>query len=189
LGVSILGVSILAVKPNPETSRALEAQTKENLLRKADEAIYERRNAAVEQERSIKENELNTEIAIEEKKRQIRETQMEAERSVQQKQHEMTSADMQAQIALEDERKKLVALATENSKQEAEAKAYTVSKLLEAVSSVDAKTLQVLAGRNLSPEQLISQAFVDLAGNAEKIGELNISPDLLRDLLTKRKPN
>ena len=35
----------------------------------ADEAIYARRNAAVEQERRIKESELNTEIAVEEKQR------------------------------------------------------------------------------------------------------------------------
>jgi len=36
----------------------------------------------VEQERGIKENELQTEVAVETKKRQIRETQMDAERAV-----------------------------------------------------------------------------------------------------------
>ena len=51
------------------------------MFREADEAIYARRNSAVEQERAIKENELNTEIAVENKKRQIRETQMDAERA------------------------------------------------------------------------------------------------------------
>ena len=35
------------------------------MLKAADEAIYSRRNAAVEQERAIKENELKTEIAVE----------------------------------------------------------------------------------------------------------------------------
>jgi len=48
------------------------------LLREADEATYARRNAAVEQERTIKENELNTEIAIEDKKHQMREAEMAA---------------------------------------------------------------------------------------------------------------
>lgn len=81
LGLEVLGLSILAIKPTPETARALEAETRENLFREADEAIYARRNSAVEQERAIKENELNTEIAVENKKRQIRETQMEAERA------------------------------------------------------------------------------------------------------------
>src|SRR5215469_11783037 len=50
LGVEILSLSILAIKPTPETSRALEAEAREALQRRADEAIYSRRNAAVEQE-------------------------------------------------------------------------------------------------------------------------------------------
>ena len=85
LGIETLELSILAIKPNPETSRALEAEIREQILRESDEAIYSRRNSAVEQERAIKENELNTEIAVENKKRQIRETQMDAEMAVQEK--------------------------------------------------------------------------------------------------------
>jgi regulator of protease activity HflC (stomatin/prohibitin superfamily) len=64
LGLEVLGLSILAIKPSPETARALEAETREQLLKEADEAIYARRNSAVEQERAIKENELSTEVAI-----------------------------------------------------------------------------------------------------------------------------
>ncbi|MCC6884687.1 MAG: hypothetical protein IT576_21200 [Verrucomicrobiales bacterium] len=67
LGLEVLGLSLLAIKPTPETARALEAETRELLLKGADEAIFMRRNAAVEQERAIKENELNTEIAVENK--------------------------------------------------------------------------------------------------------------------------
>jgi regulator of protease activity HflC (stomatin/prohibitin superfamily) len=66
LGLEVLGLSILAIKPTPETARALEAETREQMFREADEAIYARRNSAVEQERAIKENELNTvETAVE----------------------------------------------------------------------------------------------------------------------------
>ena len=50
--------------------RALETETREKLQQEADQAIYLRRNFAVEQERKIKESELNTEIAVEEKKKQ-----------------------------------------------------------------------------------------------------------------------
>jgi regulator of protease activity HflC (stomatin/prohibitin superfamily) len=82
LGIEVMGVSILAVMPSKETARALEAQAREEILRKADDALYERRNASIEQERKVKENELNTEIAVENKKKQIRETQLEAERLV-----------------------------------------------------------------------------------------------------------
>src|SRR6266849_7844334 len=107
LGLEVLGLSVLAIKPTPETSRALEAETREKLFREADEAIYARRNSAVEQERAIKENELNTEIAVENKKRQIREAQMDAERAVQEKQHELLQADMAGKINIEERKRQL----------------------------------------------------------------------------------
>ena len=54
MGLEILGLSILAIKPTPETARALEADAREQLLKEADLATYARRNSAVEQERAIK---------------------------------------------------------------------------------------------------------------------------------------
>jgi len=70
LGIEVLGFSILSLKPTPEMAKALEAEAREALQRKSDDAIYLRRNNAVEQERIIKENELATEIAVEAKRRQ-----------------------------------------------------------------------------------------------------------------------
>jgi len=186
LGLEILGLSILAIKPTPETARALEAETRETLFREADEAIYARRNSAVEQERAIKENELNTEIAVENKKRQIRETQMEAERAVQEKKHLVEKEALEANIGLEERRKDLVSRAAENAKAEADARAYGVSATMKALSSTDARILQALASTGMKPEQLIAFAFQELAGKADKIGQLNISPDLLRELLTRK---
>jgi regulator of protease activity HflC (stomatin/prohibitin superfamily) len=187
LGLEILGLSILAIKPTPETARALEAETREQLLKEADEAIYARRNAAVEQERAIKENELNTEIAVEQKKRQIREAQMDAERAVQEKRHQLEQADMTAKVGLEDQRKQLVLLTSQNAKAEADARAYGISVTVQALGTVDARVLQALASTGMKPEQLIAAAFQELAGNADKIGQLNISPDLLKELLQNRK--
>jgi hypothetical protein len=184
LGLEVLGLSILAIKPTPETARALEADTREKLFREADEAVYARRNSAVEQERAIKENELNTDIAVENKKRQIRETQMEANRAVQEKENLVKKEALEANIGLEDRRKDLVAVTAENAKAEADARAYGVSSTMKALSTADAKILQALASTGMKPEQLIAFAFQELAGKAEKIGQLNISPDLLRELLT-----
>jgi hypothetical protein len=184
LGLEVLGLSILAVKPTPETARALEAETRERLFREADEAVYARRNSAVEQERAIKENELNTEIAVEHKKRQIRETQMEAERAVQEKKHQVQKEALEAGIGLEDRRKQMVALAADNARTESDARAYGVSSTMKALGSADPKILQALASTGMKPEQLIAFAFQELAGKADKIGQLNISPDLLRELLT-----
>jgi regulator of protease activity HflC (stomatin/prohibitin superfamily) len=188
LGVEILGLSILAVRPTPETARALEAEAREQILREADEAVYARRNAAVEQERSIKENELNTEIAVENKKRQIKETQMEAEKSVQQKRDELEEARMAARISLEAKNKDLTALATANARQEADARAYAISAVMKALSDADPKTLQSIASVGMDPGQLVALAFKALAESADKIGQLNISPDLLRELLSRDSP-
>jgi hypothetical protein len=188
LGIEILGLSILAIKPTPETSRALEAEAREMVLREADEAVYARRNAAVEQERSIKENELNTEIAVENKKRQIKETQMEAEKSVQKKKREIREAEMAAKIALEQQNKELVALSTANAREEADSKAYAISTSMKALSGTDPKTIQALSSVGMDPGQLVALAFKELAENADKVGQLNISPELLRELLARDGP-
>lgn len=188
LGVEVLGLSILAIKPTPETARALEAEAREQILRVADEAVYARRNAAVEQERVIKENELSTEIAVENKKRQIKETQMDAEKAVQQKKHEIREADMSARIALEKQNKDLIAQSTANAREEADTKAYAIAAVMKALSQTDPKTLQALVSSGMEPGQLVALAFKELAEGADRIGQLNISPELLRELLAREKP-
>jgi hypothetical protein len=185
LGLEILGLSILAIKATSETARALEAEAREQILREADGAVYARRNAAVEQERAIKENELNTDIAVELKKRQIKETQMEAEKSVRQKEREIREAEMTAKIALEEKNKELVALSTENARAEADAKAYALTVAMRAISEADSKTVQALASMGMDSGRLVALAFKELAEGAGKIGQLNISPDLLRELLSR----
>jgi len=71
IGVELISLYILTARPTPEVAKALEAPYRETLLRQADEAIYMRRAAAVEEERKIKENERNTEIALEQQRRQL----------------------------------------------------------------------------------------------------------------------
>ena len=169
LGVEILSLSILGIRPTPETGRALEAEAREELQRRADEAIYARRNAAVEQERLIKESELNTEIAVEEKKRQIRETQMSAE------------------IAVEEQRAQLIDRRVANERKDADSRAYTLTQTLKPVRDLPWKTLMMLGGKNADPKAMVALAFQEMAENAQKIGELNVSPDLLRSLVSSAK--
>lgn len=187
LGVEMLGLSILAIRPTPETARALEADAREQILRQADEAVYARRNAAVEQERAIKENELNTEIAVENKKRQIKEAQMDAELAVQAKQRELGQAQIAARIALEAKNQELVTLASANARQEADAKAYALSAVMGALAKTDAGVIQALASMGMQPNQLVALAFKELASSADKIGQLNVTPDLLRELMVPQK--
>jgi hypothetical protein len=183
LGLELLSLSVLAVKPKPETARALEAEAREDLLRRADEAIYSRRNASVEQERSIKENELNTEIAVETKRRQIKETQMDADRALRERRRQIEQEEMAGKITIEERRRELVELAAANAKQEADAKAYGIDAMMKAFAASDAKVLQALASVGMQPGQLLALAFRDLADNADKIGQLNLSPDLLREIM------
>ena len=82
LGVKILAVNILGITAKPETRKALEAAAREEILKEQDDAIYKRRNAAIEQERIIKENELNTEIKVAEKEKDIKEKEQEIKRKL-----------------------------------------------------------------------------------------------------------
>jgi regulator of protease activity HflC (stomatin/prohibitin superfamily) len=164
LGVEVLALSILSVAPTPEMARALEADVREQLQQEADDAVYSRRNAAVEAERLIRENELQTEIAVEEKKRTIRETQM------------------QADIAVEERRAVLIEQKSANDRELADVRAYARRAELEPLSEVDWRTLMFAGGSGNDPRTMLALAFRELAENAGKIGELNLTPDLLQAL-------
>lgn len=163
LGVEVTEFHIMGIKATPEMTKALQANAREEQLRKADEAVFARRNAAVNMERTIRENELNTEILVEEKKRQVRETQI--------------SAD----IAVEEQRAKLVDHQVANDRKEAEARAFGLTATLAPLKDVDWKILMAAAGGGTAGQH-IGVAFRELAENASKIGELNISPELLASL-------
>jgi regulator of protease activity HflC (stomatin/prohibitin superfamily) len=165
VGVEVMSFSLLSVRPTPEMARALEAEAREGLQRRADEAVYSRRNAAVEQERRIKESELATELAVEEKRRQIREAQMAAD------------------IAVEEQRSALMDRWSENERKAADARSYALEKVLAPVRQMDWKTLMAAHGGGGDAKLNIALAFREMAENAGKIGELNISPELLSGLL------
>jgi regulator of protease activity HflC (stomatin/prohibitin superfamily) len=169
LGVEVIGLSILAIKPTPEIARALEAASREDMQRRADQAIYLRRNAAVEEERRIKESELNTELAVESKRREIDE------------------AKMSAQIALENQRAQLMDRRVENERKEADSRAYALSATLKLLEHVDWRMLMALAAKGSDPRFAIALAFQQMAENAGKIGQLNVTPDLLNSLMTSAK--
>jgi hypothetical protein len=186
LGIEILSVSVLAIKASPEMARALETETREKLQQDADQAIYERRNFAVEQERKIKESELNTEIAVEEKKKQIDEKKMETEVQQAENDRKLREIKVQADIAVEGQRKQLIDQKTANDRKEAETQGYVVETTLKPYKEMDWKILTAL-NNNADPKFNIALAFRQLAENADKIGNLNISPELLESLVNERK--
>jgi hypothetical protein len=188
LGIDILGANILGVQATPEMARALETETREKLQQEADQAIYERRNFAVEQERKIKETELNTEIAVEEKQKQIAEKKMESEVQKADNDRKLREMKLAADIAVENQRKQLIEQKTANDKKEAETQGYVIETTLKPYKDIDWKTLTAL-NNNPDPKFNISLAFRELAENADKIGNLNISPELLDSLLNDKRDN
>ena len=75
LGVVVEGLHFTAITATPEMRKALEAEYREALQQKADQAIYARRAKAVEEERRIKQGEMATEVELENRKKELVDTQ------------------------------------------------------------------------------------------------------------------
>ncbi len=138
MGIELLSIAFTSIKPTPEITMALEADYRESLQRKADEAIYARRAAAVEQESKIKENQLQT------------------------------------QITLEEQKKALIALEGENILNEAKFKA-------------DAKKLELANYAKMDKAEILAHALKELSEQADKIGNLTITSEILASLLKDKK--
>lgn len=141
LGVTLDTVYMTSIRPKPEITKALEANYREDLLQKADEAIYARRALAIENERAIQENEMKTKVEIEEK------------------------------------RKKLVKLESENILKQAETKAEATKKQIEAKK----KEFEIF--ESMEPQKLAALGFYHIGKNASRIGNLSITPELLTSLV------
>ena len=170
---------------NNHRSRLLFVAHREEILKQQDDALYKRRNSAIEQERKIKENELNTEIRIAEKEKEIREKEMETQRSIQEMNAEMEKERVQNEIELEEQNKLLVDLMTENERKKSDAKAYDARVLLAVFEEMDPNIVNALAMSGMDSKALIAKAFVEIGDKAEKIGMLNVAPDLLETLAAK----
>ena len=73
-------------------------------------------------------------------------------------------------------------LESKSIKAKADAQAYANEAILKAFGSVDKEILLAILLSGMDSKTLIAKAFNSLAENAGKIGNLNISPDLLEAL-------
>lgn len=183
LGIEVLEVSVAAIKPTVETARALEAEAREMILKEADDAIYARRKFAVEQERTIKEAELQTELSVQQKEQEIQESRITNERTLLRGEMETAREKLHGEIDAEAQRQELVKLSAGNKEKEADGEAYAIKARMTAFSSLPVENLKAMALANMAPEQLMALAFESLAQNADKIAELTITPDLFGKLM------
>lgn len=187
LGVEIVSIDVLAVRPTPEMAKALETETREALQKDADQAIYGRRDFAVEQERRIRESELNTEIAVQEKQKQINEKQWQIKMIDADKARKLREMKMEADLVVEEQKTKLTEIQAANEKRIADAKGYMLEKTLQPYKELDWRMLMAIQPSNLTAMDNIGFAFRELAENADKIGTLNITPDLLETVIKNQK--
>src|SRR4029079_3927108 len=92
---------------------------------------------------------------------------------------------MAAEIAIEEQRRTLIETRVENERKDADSRAYALEATLKPIRTMDWRTLMAVAAGGGDPRNMIAVAFRELAENAQKIGELNVTPDLLKSLLTK----
>ena len=187
MGLEVLSTMVANISADTETTRALEADARESILKEADDAIYARRKAAVEQELMVKEAELQTELTVQKKEQEIAESGLENERTIFREKAKTDAEQIQANIEKEQQRKELVALQSGNRKHEADAEAYAVKTKMEAFKALPVENLKAMALANMSPDQLMAVAFEALANNAGKIGELTITPDLFSQAIKRAK--
>jgi len=183
LGIEILRINLLGIKPTPEMARALEAQKREELQQDADKAIYERRNFSVEQERMIKESELKTEIAIEEKQKEIAEKKLETEVVKQENVRRIKEMEIETQVSIQKKTNEYIDLKVKNEKKEADLKGYVLNASIQPLRELDWRVLMAVNGTKMDPKLQMALGFRELAENAGKIGNLNISPDLISSIL------
>jgi hypothetical protein len=93
---------------------------------------------------------------------------------------------LKADIAVENQRKQFLEQKTANDKKEAETQGFVIETTLKPYKDIDWKTLTAL-NNNPDPRFNIALAFRQLAENADKIGNVNISPELLDSLLNEKK--
>jgi len=168
-GIAVIGVRVVALRPEPEVEKALLTPTREQVQQEADKATYERRALAVERERAIGENELQTKIEL-----ARREEQLVAQRGANSRREAEESAAAD-RIATEATAERTRTLA------DAEATATRATGL----AAAEAETARLAAYRDLPAGVLLGLAARELAGNLPQIDNLVLTPDLLAPVLAK----
>jgi regulator of protease activity HflC (stomatin/prohibitin superfamily) len=188
-GVTVVSARVVAIRPEPDLERALQTPTREQVQQDADRATYARRANAVQQERTIAENELQSKIEL-----SRREQQLVEQRGANTRRGAELDAEAQLVAARGEAERQEVAAASAAEKARlmanAEAEADRVRDDARAagaraigLAEADAEAARLAAYRDLEPAVLQALALKELAGHVPAIGELTVTPDLLSKLV------
>lgn len=191
MGLACVNVQIDQVSPSAELEKALQTPTREAIQQKADEATFQRRALAVEKERAIKENELQTELELAKRQEglisqqganRLREVQSAADAE---KLRVAKEAERLELIAAAEAERRLIAarsVATETREQaEAQAAAHQVMAAARAAEEQQHVAIWGAA----APHVHYGLALQEAARHLPRIDHLNITPDLVSEALQK----
>jgi regulator of protease activity HflC (stomatin/prohibitin superfamily) len=168
-GLTIVDVRVVALRAEAEVERALQTPLREQVRQDADRATYERRAVAVERERAIAENEMQSKIELARREEQLVDQKGRNDR----KRATEVAAAEQIEAQAQAERRRLLAAA--------DAEATTAVGL--ATAAIEAAALAPY--RDLDQAIVFALAVKQLAANLPAIGTLNITPDVLTQLAGK----
>jgi len=169
IGISIVAVRVSGLSPSAETEKALEMPTREKIQEEADQATFQRRAEAVENERAIQENELQNQIELARREEQL---------VVQQGANRRRKAEEEAAAAR--------ITATSEAEQtgiEATAAARRIELVGGASAAIEKERAELLSG--LTPVATFALVARDAAGFLPNVNQLVISPDLLATLAAR----
>ncbi|MFE7506213.1 SPFH domain-containing protein [Promicromonospora sp. NPDC057488] len=167
-GIEILGVRVLAVRPEGDVEKALRTPVRERLQAEADRATYERRAVAVERERKIAENELASQIELAARREQL----VAQEGANKRREAEEAAAAALVSAKSDAERREIAATA----------QAASLRQLGEAEAAKEAALMAVYA--NVGRDVLTALALRDAAPHLPNVGSLTVTPDLVSGLLS-----
>ncbi|GAB3819122.1 SPFH domain-containing protein [Tessaracoccus terricola] len=168
-GVEVVGVRVVAVRPEEELERALQTKVREAIQAEADRATYDRRAQAVDRERAIKENELNNRTQLARREAELVELAGANERR--RTQQELEREELRGEALLESRRLAVDARVDEIERVAAAENAALAAKL-EAFGAADLPAL--LAG-----------VFPEVVRALPEIDAVTLTPDLLGDAVTR----
>jgi len=168
-GLAVIGVRVVAIRPEPDMERALQTPSREQVQQDADRATFERRAVAVERERAISENELQSQIELARREEQLVDQQGTNARRRAEEAAVATGIETDAQASRE--------------LRLAESRADGARAMGEAAAA--AETARVAAYRDLPDAVMLGLAVMQLAANVGKVDSLVVTPDLLAPVLAR----
>lgn len=168
-GIAVVGVRVVAVRPEEDIERALQTRVREEIQAEADKATYDRRALAVDRERAIKENELNNQTELARRESEL---------------VELLGANERSRTEQELERERLRGIAEQEQRRLAtRTRVEEIRSVAEAENSATSARLGIYESADLPA--LIAAVAPDVLAALPPVEALTITPDMLSSAITK----